>query len=309
MTIDPLSKLIFAHRGDQSGHFDPQDKTSIEERLPAYLQAFLAGAHGIECDVSLSKDGIFIVRHDHDARISSPAIDSDLRNKNIQTPYFIYEHTALELQKLDPGILTLTELLKVYQVMKSLDPDFKITVEIKEPTPNWSPIQIAQKFKEHLKTLDLYEDQDIIILAFNHMTLTHLHECHVLQPKVWLFYALDENDDLPHFHQGLPNELMLRKFDQVKDFIVGIGPDIQLVQKDLISFLKEKNLLLPLYVWTFKMDLEAYERAKPYVNVFLTDYPMFAAKALKSDLQNRGHHYQSLYDHFEIQSLLYRKSF
>lgn len=309
MTIDPLSKLIFAHRGDQSGHFQPQDKTSIEERLPAYLQAFLAGAHGIECDVSLSIDGVFIVRHDHDARISSPAIDHHLRNKNIQTPYFIYEHTALDLQKLDPGILTLTELLKVYQVMKSLDPDFKITVEIKEPTSNCSPVQIAQKFKEHLEALDLSKDQDIIILAFNHMTLAHLHECHVLQPKVWLFYALDENDDLPHFHEGLPNELMLRKFDQVKDFIVGIGPDIQLVQKELISFLKEKNLLLPLYVWTFKMDLEAYERAKPYVNVFLTDYPMFAAKALKSDLKNRGHHYQSLYDHIEIQSLLYRKSF
>ena len=79
----PCKIGVCAHRGD--------NREAPENTVPAFRLAAEKGAHQIECDVKLSKDGHLVIMHDS-------TVD---RTTNGTGP--IAEHTLAELRKLDAG--------------------------------------------------------------------------------------------------------------------------------------------------------------------------------------------------------------
>ncbi len=54
---ESLSKTkVFAHRGYSS--------KAPENTMPAFKKAFEVGAHGIELDIQMTKDGVIVIFHD-----------------------------------------------------------------------------------------------------------------------------------------------------------------------------------------------------------------------------------------------------
>ena len=99
---------VFAHRGSKGTH--------PENTLPAFEEAVLAGADGIELDVHLSKDGELMVIHDEtiDRTTTGSGYIRDLTKKEIQTydagSWFSEEYKELVVPTLEEVTYFLTQL-------------------------------------------------------------------------------------------------------------------------------------------------------------------------------------------------------
>lgn len=75
--------INYAHRGASS--------IAPENTMPAFMEALLQGADGIECDVRLSRDGVPVVIHD------------EFVDRTTDGFGWVHEYTFAELQQLDAG--------------------------------------------------------------------------------------------------------------------------------------------------------------------------------------------------------------
>jgi len=117
--------LVIAHRG-ASGRWP-------EHSRPAFVQALLDGADGIECDIRLTADGVPVCWHDATVDRTSDGSGA------------VHEHTIDELRRLDvlrgarppsgalwdgPPVVTLAELLAL---VGSVDRPVTLAIELKHP--------------------------------------------------------------------------------------------------------------------------------------------------------------------------------
>lgn len=154
--------LVLAHRGYSS--------KAPENTMAAFELALQAGAHGLELDVHLTKDGEVVVIHDATLERTTDGVG------------FVEEHTLAELQKLDAGSFFASEfkderiptLNQVCELIKKSDG--LLNVEMKAALG-------FEKLNERL--IDVLSahglEEQTIISSFNHYALAHLKQ---LRPQL-----------------------------------------------------------------------------------------------------------------------------
>lgn len=139
----PARPAVVAHRGASS--------TAAEHTLGAYVSAIEAGAHGLECDVRLTRDGHLVCVHDRTVNRTSDGVGkvSELSLKGLEELDFTSWRTDLPgaadellgdtpyLAGVAPDIgedgrvLTLERLL---ELVADADRPVKLLIETKHPT-------------------------------------------------------------------------------------------------------------------------------------------------------------------------------
>jgi glycerophosphoryl diester phosphodiesterase len=155
--------LIFAHRGSAGTH--------PENTMEAFKEGERAGAHGLELDVQLSKDGEVVVIHDE-------TVDRTTNGKG-----FIKDLTLKEIKKLDASHkykkflqkVRVPTLREVFEWMRNNE--MICNIELKNgviPYP-----QLEEKVIALIEEFD-YQNRTIIS-SFNHYSIVH---CYRLNPDV-----------------------------------------------------------------------------------------------------------------------------
>ncbi|MGX5679804.1 glycerophosphodiester phosphodiesterase [Schumannella luteola] len=112
--------LVIAHRGASS--------EAPEQSRAAYELALAQGADGVECDVRVTADGEVVCFHD-------ATLD-----RTLGMPGSVVELTLEQLRALDPGLLTLGELL---QLLRDARRPLVLAVELKHPNPVGTALEAA----------------------------------------------------------------------------------------------------------------------------------------------------------------------
>ena len=141
LTLPPDTFLIFGHRG--AAAYAPENSRA------AYELAAAQGADGVELDVRRTADGRLIVHHDSTIAGLGPII----------------EHTAAELRRNDPGLLSFAEAMAANRGLI-------VNVEIKNFTtdPDFDPDDTVAADVVSWVHENGWDDR-VIISSFNHATV------------------------------------------------------------------------------------------------------------------------------------------
>lgn len=173
MTLDELYQehgtLVFGHRG--ACRYTP------ENTIPSFLQALEMGAHGVELDVHLSKDGIAVVFHDFHLEKTSNGTG------------LLVEKTLAELKELDAGSHKGVEFAGIQiptldEVFEALAGRIAVNVEVKADTDGIEQV-VADCIARHGM------NDKVIISSFNPLILKRFADT---QPHLKLGFLIDPHE-------------------------------------------------------------------------------------------------------------------
>lgn len=236
--------LIFAHRGVKGTH--------PENTMIAFQEAERVGAHGIELDVHLSKDGELVVIHDE-------TVDRTTNGTGL-----ISEKTVVELQALDAGshkdpsfhqakIPTLREVL-IWLSTTNL----QLNIELKTDVIHYSGIE--EKVVDLVREYHL--SNQIIFSSFNHDSVSLLAK---LAPEIPRAILYDE---------PIADPLAEAK----KREAAGLHPNFQLLTKEFVQTAQQQGYVFRPYTINEYKDLQTM--IDYGVDVIITDWPMRAFELL-----------------------------
>ena len=172
----PLARpLIIAHRGDVCA--------APENTMPAFENACLAGADGIELDVRLTKDHRLVVIHDRTL------------NRTTNGRGMVDHYTLDELKRLDAGSwfsrsFTGEPPPTLEQVFDAMPPDFLINVEMKVVIKGMKLIAqiVADILRRHRRW------DSTLVASFNPVALYHLRQ---IDPRISRGYIWSRHHPYP----------------------------------------------------------------------------------------------------------------
>ena len=230
---------LFAHRG-VSGE-------APENTLAAFKAAAESGAHGIELDVQLSKDGQIVVIHDE-------TIDRTTNGTG-----YVKDMTSEQLRTYDAGSWfhpsfkgeSIPSLEEVLDVVTAHHDSMIINIELKNDLIDYP--QLEEKVLELLNEKGMKEQT--IISSFNPESLKKVRE-------------LDPDIETGFLFEGIPANIL----DRIKPLQVNaIHCDASFAQSP-----KGRNVMdmgMPLRVFTINTMEEFQLVKKAGVEVVMTDYP------------------------------------
>jgi glycerophosphoryl diester phosphodiesterase len=234
-----MKMKLFAHRG-VSGE-------APENTLSAFKAAAESGAHGIELDVQLSKDGQMVVIHDEtiDRTTNGTGYVKDLTWEQLRT----YDagnwfHPSFKGE----SIPSLEEVLDVVTTHREL---ITINIELKNDQIDYP--QLEDKVLELLKEKGMKEQT--IISSFNAESLKKVRE-------------LDPDIETGFLFEGIPANIL----DRIKPLQVNaIHCEAEFAQSPTGRIVMEMGI--PLRVFTINTMEEFQLVKKAGVEVVMTDYP------------------------------------
>lgn len=173
MTLDELYQehgtLVFGHRG--ACRYTP------ENTIPSFLQALEMGAHGVELDVHLSKDGVAVVFHDFNLEKTSNGTG------------LLVDKTLTELKELDAGShkgaeFTGVQIPTLDEVFEALAGRIAVNVEVKADTDGIEQV-VAECIARHGM------NDKVIISSFNPLILKRFADT---QPHLKLGFLIDPHE-------------------------------------------------------------------------------------------------------------------
>jgi len=173
MTLDELYQthgtLVFGHRG--ACRYTP------ENTVPSFLQALEMGAHGVELDVHLSKDGVPVVIHDFGVE------------KTTDGSGLVVNKILAELKSLDAGVHKGAEFAGIRiptldEVFEALAGRLAVNVEVKADTDG-----IEQVVADCIARHDMADK--VIISSFNPLILKRFADT---QPHLKLGFLIDPQE-------------------------------------------------------------------------------------------------------------------
>lgn len=239
--------LVIAHRGF-SGLYP-------ENTMLAFKKAKEAGAHGIELDIHLTKDGEIIICHDEDIKRTSngEGLIKDMTIKEIQEYEFLNSMDFASYPKEDITAPSLNDFLAWLK-----DTELFVNIEIKNNIFRYQGIV--------KKTLDLVEKYNlkdrVIISSFNHHTIREVKdldgeiECGFLNSSSLLNPGKYCKDHRAEYYHPL---------------------FISLDEEDLKD-LKENNILIN--TWTVNEKDHMEKVLKMGVNSIITNFPDLLLKLI-----------------------------
>lgn len=256
-TPDPLADLYhgreilnFAHRGAQ--------EAAPENTLYAFAKAEEMGAHGVELDVILSRDGELVVIHDYE-------LDRTTDGKGQ-----VKDLTVAELKKLDAGswfdeAFTGERIPTFEEVIEALDPRTLINIELKTESPGTDGLEnaVVKVIREH----DLYGR--VIVSSFNPVALMRVKHADRDIP-VGLLYSMD----LPRFlREGWFIPILRPE---------ALHPEHRMVDEKYMNWAKKKGYRVN--VWTVNETADLKQMLDLEVDGIITDRP----NRLLELMQERG---------------------
>jgi glycerophosphoryl diester phosphodiesterase len=240
--------LILAHRGARD--------RAPENTMAAFRLAAEMGAHGIELDVQLSKDGEAVVIHDFN-------VD---RTTNGKGP--AGDLTLAELQKLDAGSWYSPEYASqriptLALVFQELGPRLTLNVELKKP--------ISHKNELEPEVVRLIEDSNlterVIISSFNPLALRRVRR---LNPHIstGLLYWPDQ----PFYLRGR----WLQPLVQAQ----ALHPRWDMIDAQFVTRCHQRGLAVR--PWTCNEPDAMRRLIDWHVDAIITDYPDLLYKLLNS---------------------------
>lgn len=224
--------LILAHRGARL--------EAPENTLLAFDLAKQMGAHGVELDILLSKDGQLVVTHNEDLSLLTP-----------QRGY-ISQFTLEKLKQIDFG--KAEKIPTLAEVFDLLGNQFLINVEIKGQ--NLFADGREQKLFRLIQ--DFKMEENVVVSSFNIFALQRMRKVAPHIKRGYLFY---ERQD-PLSKRGGFDSL-------IKPY--SYHPSRVLAQKPLLERLKQKKSKI--WVWTVNEVDEAQRLVEEGVEGIITDDP------------------------------------
>ena len=232
---------IYAHRG--ASHDFP------EMTMVAYENAVKQGAHGFECDLRLTKDGVAVLWHDADLK---------RRANNVAV---VHESTYTQLAAIYPQIVTLDQFI-----------DFGITekksllLETKHPVPSRTEIEnhVVQKLHKEAKRIEK-AGIDITVMSFSWFAVERVKQ---LDKSIALTYLIRETTP----------RLSVRYTSAHS-----IGPGIAQLRKKPALAQQIKSAGKKLNVWTVDEPSDIILCRHLGVDNLITNRPAFAREVLAAN--------------------------
>lgn len=237
--------LVYGHRGAQA--YAPMNT------LPAFELAAEQGAHGIELDVQLSKDGVPVVIHDFTVDATSDGSGA------------VAEMSLDELQALDAGSwfdakFARTRIPTLYEVFEAFGQRLILNVEIKWFSPEDNGIE--QVVAEAIAKYGLQER--VLVSSFNPIVLKRFR---AIAPDVPLGYLTSSNT----MQENTQPMVLLSDFEAQH-------PHHSLVDPKRVDWALESGHVLN--AWTVNEPERARQLLLMGVQGIITDKPDVILKAL-----------------------------
>lgn len=240
----PIS--VFGHRGARA--YAPMNT------IPSFELALAQGAHGVELDVRLTRDGVPVILHDE--RIDATT--------NGEGPVGAF--TLAELQSLDAGSWFNESFKGVHvptldEVFETIGSRTLINVEIKAESAlsNGVEAKTADAIRRHNLT------RRVLVSSFNPLTLRRFRS---LMPEVPIGYLHEPNTPffLPHLLSGFPHEAR--------------HPHFTLIDAKYMGWAKRQGYRVN--TWTVNDPARAVELCDLGVDCMITDTPDVILAALQT---------------------------
>lgn len=245
-TPDPVASFYRERPVLNIGHRGARE-AAPENTLSSFLAAESMGAHGIELDVMLSRDGELVVIHDYD-------LDATTNGKGP-----VKECTLAELKQLDAGswfdeAFTGERIPTLEEVIEVLDPRTLINIELKTESPATDGLENA--VVEVIQKHDLYDR--VIVSSFNPIALLRMKWADKNIP-VGLLYA----PDLPRYlSEGWFISILRPE---------ALHPEVRIVDEKYMEWAREKGYRVN--VWTVNEAADLKRMLELEVDGIITDRP------------------------------------
>ncbi len=205
-TPEPVASFYQERQVLNIGHRGAPE-AAPENTLSAFAAAMELGAHGVELDVMLSKDGEIVVIHDYTL------------DKTTDGTGAVKDYSLAELKQLDAGYwfaenFTGERIPTLQEVIDALDPSVLINIEIKSESPATDGLEDA--VVQAIAGNNLYHR--VIVSSFNPISLLRVKLADKRIP-VGLLYAPDLPDYLSEgwFISILRPEALHPRYDMVDE--------------------------------------------------------------------------------------------
>lgn len=231
--------LNIGHRGAR--------EAAPENTVSSFLAAEMMGAHGIELDIMLSKDGQPVVIHDYDLDATT----------NGQGP--VKDYTLAELKEFDAGswfdqVFTGERIPTLKEVIEALDPQTLINIELKTESPATDGLESAAV--QVIQEYDLYDR--VIVSSFNPIALLRVKWADKRIP-VGLLYA----PDLPRYlSEGWFISILRPE---------ALHPELKMVDEEYMQWARKKGYRVN--VWTVNEAADLKRMLDLEVDGIITDRP------------------------------------
>jgi glycerophosphoryl diester phosphodiesterase len=240
--LDEHGTLVFGHRG--AAAYAP------ENTLASFRLAMEQGAHGVEFDVHLTRDGVPVVIHDFSL------------DKTTSGHGPVVEHEYEDLEALDAGSHKGSEFAgepipTLEEVFRLLSGKLAMNVEVKADTDGIEDAVAA--------LIDQYGVNDwVIVSSFNPLILQRFAAKY---PQIALGYLYDES---------MPYEEFLQLLTNVK--LQARHPHHTMIDASFVRVAKQFGYRIN--TWTVNEPARAIELRQFGVDVIITDTPDVILKAL-----------------------------
>ncbi len=249
-----LSFALGVHGMEIHGHRGSGD-IGEGNTLPAFQAALDQGADVIELDLSLTRDGIFIIHHD---KVINPNVSKEYGGKLIKLITFA------EIKKIDPGILALRELVKLVQKNK-----VRLNLEIKrdplDPDHTFAAGVIAEKLLQEVRGLGFSER--VYYTSFDPEVLVELRkrDAGAILGLLLNEESMKVSDE--RTHDGLTGIIKLAH-EHHFDMVI---PEHHLLTKEMKETLQQEGFKV--LVWTVNEESRWKELIEMKVDGIITDFP------------------------------------
>jgi glycerophosphoryl diester phosphodiesterase len=237
--------LVFGHRGARA--YAPMNT------LPSFELAAKQGAHGVELDVHLSRDGYPIVLHDFTVDATT-----DGRGKAREMP--LAQLKALDAGRKFGDEFTSVRIPTLDEVFEAIGKKLYVNVEIKSESLDTDGIEkvVADRINRYRM------NERVIVSSFNPHTLQRFR---AIMPNVPIgyLYSADYSFD-SHLMNDLPHEAR--------------HPEDALVNPSFMAWAKRSGYRVN--TWTVNDPARARELRDMGVDAIITDKPDVILAALKS---------------------------
>jgi glycerophosphoryl diester phosphodiesterase len=256
-TPDPVASFYGGRDLLNIGHRGAPE-AAPENTISSFLAAEALGAHAIELDVMLSRDGQIAVIHDYEVDATT----------NGTGP--VKNYTMAELQKLDAGswfheAFAGERIPTLQEVVEAIDPQTRLNIELKTESPATDGLE--QAVVKVIQDYNLYDR--VLVSSFNPIALMRVKWADKKIP-VGLLYA----PDLPRFlSEGWFIPLLRPE---------ALHPEIRMVDEKYMAWARRKGYRVN--VWTVNEAADLKRMLDLGVDGIITDQP----DLLRELMQERG---------------------
>lgn len=237
----PATPVIVGHRGASA--------IAPENTRASFAQAALDGAHAVELDVHLTKDGEVVVLHDASLQRTTSGRG------------FVKDFSSSQLRKLSAGgwfhsRFADERVPRLQDIFELLNDDIGVNIEIKEQAEKSKGVELVRRCVKIIQSFDA--NQRSLISSFSHSYITQSKSIDSSIPTGFLYHPLR------HAVQSLVRLAVSYGID----FLI-LGSSM--IRKHIVDSCHEKNIRVAEY--TINTEARVLKACRFNIDVMITNDP------------------------------------